>query len=180
MYIVLSSSRWVQQAFYPYAVFFQTVPIIAIAPMLVYWFGFGLKSVAVSAFIASVFPVIANTLAGLLSTDPALEDLFTLYGAGSIARLWKLRLPSALPSILTGLRIAAGLAVIGTVVGEFLVGVLGSREGLGVKVVSGIKYGKIDKVFAAVLLASLLGLALFAAVNLASAVMLRRWHASER
>jgi len=114
--IVLSSSRLVQRAFYPYTVFFQTVPIVAIAPLMVIWFDFGLKAVAISAFVASVFPVIANTLTGLLSTDPALRDLFKLYGASRTATLLKLRLPSALPNIMTGLRIAAGLAVIGAIV----------------------------------------------------------------
>ena len=178
--IGLSASRWVRRAFYPYALFFQTVPIVAIAPLLVIWFEAGLTSVAVSAFIVSVFPVIANTLAGLLGTDPALLDLFQLYGAGKIARLWRLRLPAALPSIVTGLRIAAGLAVIGTVVGEFLVGTLGPSEGLGVKIVGAMKNGRTDLVFAAVLIASLLGLALFAVVNLVGHLMLRRWHASER
>lgn len=178
--VALASSRLVRRAFYPYTLFFQTIPIVAIAPMLVIWFDAGLASVAITAFIVSVFPVIAATLAGLLGTDPALDDLFTLYRAGFWGRLWKLRLPSAVPDILTGLRVAAGLAVIGTVVGEFLVGLLGSGAGLGVKIVSAKKYGRIDEMLAAVLLASLLGLALFGAVNLAGHLMLRRWHASER
>jgi NitT/TauT family transport system permease protein len=178
--IALAASRWVRRAFYPYTLFFQTVPIVAIAPLLVIWFQAGLTSVSVSAFIVSVFPVIANTLAGLLATEPALLDLFQLYGAGPFERLWKLRLPFAMPSIVTGLRVAAGLAVIGTVVGEFLVGTLGDSEGLGVRVVSAMKTGRTDLVFAAVLIASLLGLALFAAVNLAGHLMLRRWHTSEQ
>src|SRR5688572_32333468 len=89
--IALSSSPWVQRALYPYAVFFQTVPIISVAPLLVIWVGFGLKTVVVSAFIVSIFPVIASTLTGLLSTDPALRDLFRLYGASPAAALLKLR-----------------------------------------------------------------------------------------
>jgi NitT/TauT family transport system permease protein len=178
--IALSTSVWIRRAFYPYTIFFQTVPIVAIAPMLVIWLDAGILSVAVSAFIVSVFPVIANTLDGLLSTDPALEDLFRLYGAGAWSRLWKLKLPGAIPSIMTGLRVAAGLAVIGTVVGEFLVGLMGSGEGLGVRIVTAKKYGHIDGVFASVLLASILGLGMFAAVNLADRFLLRHWHASER
>jgi NitT/TauT family transport system permease protein len=176
----LSASPLVRRAVYPYTLFFQTVPIVAIAPLLVLWFDAGLTSVAVSAFIVSVFPVIAGTLTGMLSTDPALVDLFRLYGARRVATLWKLRFPSALPSLFTGLRVAAGLAVIGTVVSEFLVGLLGEDEGLGVKIVGAIKNGRTDRVFAEVLLASLLGLAMFGGVNLASRVALRRWHASER
>jgi NitT/TauT family transport system permease protein len=178
--IALSTSIVIRRAFYPYTVFFQTVPIVAIAPLLVIWFDPGLTSVSISAFVVSVFPVIANTLDGILSTDPALEDLFTLYGSGRLARLWKLRLPAALPNIITGLRVAAGLAVIGTVVGEFLVGMMGSGEGLGVRIVSAKKNGRTDLVFAAVIVASMLGLAMFGAINLAGRLLLRRWHASEK
>jgi NitT/TauT family transport system permease protein len=150
------------------------VPIVAIAPLLVIWFGYGSRAVVAAAFIVSVFPVIANTLAGLLSVDPALRDLFRLYGAGAWARLLKLELPWALPFILTGLRIAAGLAVIGAIVGEFVGG-----GGLGVVVLGAMREQRTDLVFAAILHASALGLALFALVNLASRLALRRWHASE-
>jgi NitT/TauT family transport system permease protein len=173
--VLLSSSRAVQRSLYPYAVFFQTVPVIAIAPLLVIWFGYGMKTVIASAFIVSIFPVIANTLTGILSTDPALRDLFRLYGASGSVTLWKLRFPAALPQILTGLRVASGLAVIGAIVGEFIGG-----EGLGSVVDIARTQQRVDKVFAAVLLASLLGLALFGLINLVSALTLRRWHASEQ
>ena len=178
--ICLAASPLIRRAFYPYTLFFQTVPIVAIAPMLQVWSGAGLRAVAIVAFIVSVFPVIASTLAGLVSTDPALLDLFRLYRAGPIARLWKLRLPWALPQLLTGLRVAAGLSVIGTVVAEFFVGTYGPGEGLGVQLVLFAKYAQVDAVFAGVLLASGLGLALFGCVNLASLLLLRRWHPSER
>ena len=178
--IALSASRLIERAFYPYTVFFQTVPVVAVAPLLVIWFGAGLQSVAISAFVVAVFPVIANTLAGLLSTEPALRDLFQLYGAGRIATLVKLRLPSALPNIVTGLRIAAGLAVIGTIVGEFVAGVLAGRVGLGIMVLEAKRNGRTDLLFAAILMASLLGLAMFGLINAAGHLLLRRWHASER
>jgi NitT/TauT family transport system permease protein len=171
----LSSSRGVQRAFYPYAIFFQTVPLIAVAPLLVIWFGFGLETVIASAFVASVFPVIANTLSGILSTDPPLRDLFKLYGASPLVTLFKLRLPAALPQVFTGLRVSAGLAVVGAIVGEFIAG-----GGLGSVVDVARTQQRIDKVFAAVLLASLLGLGLFGLINLLSYLMLRRWHASEQ
>jgi len=173
--VFLSSSRAIQEAFYPYAVFFQTVPIIAIAPLLVIWFGYGMRTVVASAFIVSIFPVIANTLNGILSTDPALRDLFRLYGASPARTLWKLRFPSALPQILTGLRIAGGLAVIGAIVGEFIGG-----QGLGSVIDIARTQQRTDKVFAAVLLASVLGLALFGLINLVSRLVLRRWHVSEQ
>jgi NitT/TauT family transport system permease protein len=173
--VFLSSSRAIQRAFYPYAVFFQTVPVIAIAPLLVIWFGYGTRTVIASAFVVSIFPVIANTLSGILSTDPALRDLFKLYGASTPVTLFKLRFPAALPQILTGLRVASGLAVIGAIVGEFIGG-----QGLGSVVDVARTQQRVDKVFAAVLLASVLGLALFGLINLVSHVTLRRWHQSEQ
>jgi NitT/TauT family transport system permease protein len=172
--IALASSRWVERAFYPYAIFFQVVPIVAIAPLLVIWFDYGIRAVIAAAFIVSVFPVIANTLAGLQSVDPALVDLFRLYGASRTARLVKLSLPWALPQIWTGLRVAAGLAVIGAIVGEFVGG-----GGLGVVVLGAMREQRTDLVFATVLHAAGLGLALFAAVSFASRLSLRRWHSQE-
>lgn len=177
--VVLSSSRWIERAFYPYAVFFQTVPIIAIAPLLVVTLGAGFRAAAVSAFIVSIFPVIANTLAGLLGTDPALRDMFRLYGAGPVSTLAKLRLPSATPSIVTGLRIAAGLAVIGTIVGEFVSGTTQGSPSLGQIVLVAINRFKTDLVFATILAASVLGLALFGAVNLLGWLLLRHWDVAE-
>ena len=171
--IAMSSAPWVQRAFYPYAVFFQTVPIVAIAPLLVIWFGWD-RTVVASAFIVSIFPIIANTLTGLLSTDPALRDLFRLYDAKRLVTLFKLRLPFALPHIMTGLRIAAGLAVIGAIVGEFITG-----AGIGGSIMVSRQQNRVDKVFAGLLLASLLGIVLFMVINLVSRLALRHWHASE-
>ncbi|APR88048.1 Hydroxymethylpyrimidine ABC transporter, transmembrane component [Minicystis rosea] len=178
--VALASSRPLERALYPYTVFLQTVPIVAIAPLLVLWFGPGLRAVAVSALIASIFPVIANTLAGLRSVDPSLRDLFRLYGAGRLATLLKLELPAALPSIVTGLRVASGLAVIGTIVGEFVAGFSEDGAGLGITVLAAKRELKTDLLFAAVLAASLLGLAIFGAVNLGGWWLLRRWHPSEK
>jgi NitT/TauT family transport system permease protein len=180
MALVLASNAWIRRAFAPYMVFFQTVPIIAIAPMLSIWLDPGLKAVAACAFIVSVFPVVANTLAGLVSTDPALLDMFRLYGAGPLSSMFKLRFPSALPSVFTGLQVSAGLTVIGTVVAEFLVGELGAAQGLGVVIVSASHNGHSDRVFAAVLLASALGLAMFGTVSMVRRLVLANWHASAR
>lgn len=173
--LLLSANRWIRQSFYPFAVFFQTVPIIALAPMMIIWLGYGAPTVRGAACIASIFPIIANTYAGIVSTDPALRDLFRLYGAGWFATTLKLRLPAALPSIFTGLRIAAGLAVIGAIVGEFI-----TNGGLGEIILTSQTQQKTEKLFAAVILASLLGLGLVSAVNLLSWLTLRHWHASER
>lgn len=172
--IALTSARWVQRMFYPYAVLFQTIPIIAIAPMLIIWVGFGMPTVIASAFLVSVFPVIANAVSGLLSTDPAMLDLFRLYGAGRGAALMKLRLPFALPAILTGLRVAAGLSVIGAIVGEFITG-----GGIGSIIDAARTQQRVDRAVAALILASGLGIGLFGFVNLLSRLTLRHWHASE-
>ncbi|HEX8322958.1 MAG TPA: ABC transporter permease [Tepidisphaeraceae bacterium] len=173
--VALSSGGLVRRAFYPYAVFFQTVPIIAVAPLLVIWFGFDQGAVIASAFVASVFPVIANTLSGLMSVDAPLVDLFRLYRARPLAALVKLRLPFALPQIFTGLRVAAGLSVIGAIVGEFITG-----SGLGGLIQVARQQRKIDKVFATLLVTSLLGVAMFAMINAVARLTLRHWHASER
>jgi NitT/TauT family transport system permease protein len=178
--VALSASRVLRRALYPYTIIFQTVPIISIAPLLVIWIGEGIGSLTVCTVVVSIFPIIANTLVGLLSTDPALLDLFRLYGAGRWGTFYKLRLPWALPYVFSGLRVAAGLAVIGTVVAEVFVGYIVEGAGLGVKIVAAAKVGRADLTFASVLLACLLGLALFGAVNLTAWLALRRWHASEQ
>jgi NitT/TauT family transport system permease protein len=172
--VLFSLSRWLERGLYPYALFLQTVPIVAVAPLLVLWFGPGLCAVAVSAFIVSVFPIIANTLAGLRSVDPRLSDLFRLYGAGLADTVLKLRLPSAIPSMLTGYKVASGLSVIGAIVGEFVAGFSEGNAGLGITVLSAYRQLRTDLLFAAVLLASLLGLSLFALVSGASTLLLRR------
>ncbi|MGE0632753.1 MAG: ABC transporter permease [Pseudobdellovibrionaceae bacterium] len=171
---LLTLSPKLRAAFLPYALFFQTVPIIAIAPVLVIWFGFGYPTVIASAFICSLFPIIASTLLGLLSTDKNLVDLLKFYKASPVQAFLKLKLPSALPQIFSGLKIAAGLAVIGAVVGEFIGG-----GGLGSVVDAARTQQKLDKVFAAVLVSSFIGLLFFVLVNWLAWIFLHRWHASE-
>ena len=169
---MLSLSPMLRRAFLPYATFFQTVPIVALAPVLVIWFGFGRPTVIASAFIVSIFPIIANSILGIESTIPRLEDLFRLKRASRFATLWKLQLPSAVPAIFAGLRIASGLAVIGAIVGEFIAG-----GGLGEVVDAARTQQRLDKVFAAVLLSSCLGLILVILIDLASRLTLRSWYA---
>jgi len=176
--VVLSASRGLERALYPYTVVLQTVPIVAIAPLLVLWFGPGPRAVTVAAFIVSVFPVVANALTGLQSVDPALRDLFRLYGAGRWRTLATLSLPSALPHIFTGLRVAAGLAVIGAVVGEMVAGYAEDAPGLGILVMTAYKQLQTDLLFASVLGSTALGVALFGLVGLVGDRLLRRWHAS--
>ena len=177
---LLGSFRFLERAFYPYTLFLQTVPIVTIAPLLVLWFGSGSAAVAVAAFIVSVFPVITGTISGMRSVDPNLLDLFRLYGATRLSILTKLEIPAALPQTVTGLRVASGLAVIGAIVGEFVAGFADESPGLGIVVLTAYRQLKTDLLFAAVLGSSALGLALFASVQLAGHLLLRRWHPSAR
>lgn len=150
--LIMASNRWLHEALYPYAVFFQTVPLIAVAPILVIWFGFGQPTVVAASVIASIFPIIANSSAGLQSVPRPLLDLFRLYGASDLKVLMSLRLPYAVPQILTGVKVASGLAMIGAIVGEFIAG-----GGLGGLVDMSRTQQRLDRVFAAVILASFLG-----------------------
>ncbi len=171
---VLGASRWIERGVYPLTLLFQMVPLVAIAPVLVIWLDNGAPAVIASSAIVSVFPVIASTLAGLRGADPLLEELFDLHRASRWQRWTRLQVPSAIPSILTGLRIAAGLATIGAVVGEFVAGFSSDAAPLGMVITASQREFRTDRVFAAVLLASLVGFALFGAVSLL-AVATSRW-----
>ncbi len=150
--LLLYSVPWARKTVFPYAVLFQTVPIVAIAPLLVIWFGYGLNTVIVSSWIVSVFPMITNTLAGFDSVSKNQIDLFKVYNASRSDIFFKLRLPASVPHILTGLKISSGLAVVGSVVGEFI-----SGTGLGALIDSARMQQRIDLVFASVLASSLIG-----------------------
>jgi NitT/TauT family transport system permease protein len=172
--LLLAASPLIRRMFYPYAIFFQTVPVIAIAPLLVIWFGYGLPTIVAASFIVSVFPVIANSVMGLTSTDPLLLDLFRINTASKSQTLFHLRLPYALPQIMGGFKIAAGLSVIGAIVGEFITG-----SGLGGLVDTARNQQRIDRVFAAVFLAAVLGVLFFALVTVVNRFFLRHWRESE-
>jgi NitT/TauT family transport system permease protein len=144
------------------------VPIIAIAPLLVIWFGFGDPTVRASAFIVSLFPILANTLTGLQETDPHLKELFRLYKPSPWQLVLKLQIPSAVPYILTGIRISAGLAVIGAIVGEFIAG-----GGLGALIDAARTQQRVDLVFSGVLMSSVLALSLVFAIEALSRLLLR-------
>lgn len=175
---LLGLSRFLERGFYPLTLLLQMVPLVALAPILVVWLGYGQRAVIAAAAIVALFPVIANTLGGMRSVDRDLEELFTLCRAGTFSRWWRLRLPAAVPSIVTGLRIAAGLAVIGAIVGEFVSAYAGDRAPLGMVIVSAMKEYRTDLMFGAIGLAAIVGFALFGIVNLGGWLLLRRWHAS--
>lgn len=171
----LSLSRTVERSVYPLTLLFQMVPLVAIAPLLVVWFGYGRPAILASTVVVAVFPVIANTLSGLRGTDNGLVELFASLRASRFQTWWSLSLPSAVPSIVTGLRIAAGLATIGTITGEFLAGIGGENAPLGIQITTALKSFQTDRVFVCVLLAALVGFALFFAVSLVSRSVLARW-----
>lgn len=158
-----------RRAILPFCVFFQTVPIIAIAPLLVIWFGFGETTVKASAFIVSLFPILANTLTGLQETDHLLREMFALYKPSRWKTIIKLQVPSAIPYILTGLRISVGLATIGAIVGEFIAG-----GGLGSLIDSARTQQRVDLVFSGVIASSVLALFLVLSIDLISGLLLRR------
>jgi len=152
--VLFSLSDFLRKSVLPFAVFFQTVPIIAIAPLLVIYFGFGMPTVIAAAFIVSIFPIIANTLLGLEGVSKGEQELFKLYGATATQRLWKLQFPTAYASIYAGLKVSIGLAIIGAIAGEFVAG-----GGLGAMIDSARTQQRIDIVFAALGLLSIMGLA---------------------
>ena len=127
--LLFAQSRWVRKMLYPYTLLLQTVPIIAIAPLILMWVGAGIPAVILIAFIISVSPVIANTTQGLISVDENLVHLFLMHNASSRQLLFKLRLPHAVPSLFVGIRIASGIAVVGAIIGELFAG--SSRVGEG-------------------------------------------------
>lgn len=174
--IAFSQSSWIRTSCYPYAIFLQTVPIMAIAPLIILWCGTGFHSVVLVAFIISLFPIITNVTAGLLSVDPDLIDLFRLNNASRWQVLWKLRLPNSVPAMCVGAKTSSGLAVVGSIVGEFFAGYSEKWFGLGYLIPNWKTFLKTDAMFAGILASTLLGLAIFAMVNVISATILARWY----
>jgi len=175
---VLAASRFLMRGLYPIATLLQMVPLVAIAPLLVVWCGYGTRTAVASAAIVSVFPVLAATLDGMRGTDRGLTELFSTLRASRVQRWWKLELPWAVPSIVTGLRVAAGLSVIGAIVGEFVGAFAGDESPVGIIILSAMRENRTELVFAAVGTAAAVGFMLFGAVSLGGWALLRRWHAS--
>lgn len=173
--IVFAHSRVVRQAFFPYAIFLQTVPIVAVAPLIISWLGPGWSSIILIAFIVGVFPVIANVTEGILTIEPSLRELFALNRATWWQTLLKLELPHAIPNLLTGARTSAGLSVIGAIVGEFFAGASTRAQGLGYLIPQRITWLKNDEAFAAVFSATLLGVAMFTLVGVVRRGILHRF-----
>lgn len=170
-------SRIVELSLYPYAVILQVTPIVAIAPLLLIYLPQE-AAVLACAWIVAFFPVLANTTQGFNSVDRNLADLFRLYGASRSQVLWYLKFPSALPHMLTGLRIAGGLSLIGAVVAEIAAGSAGAGSGLAYRIAESGYRLNIPRMFAALLLLSVAGIVIYFALAAFSHLLLRRWHES--
>ena len=173
--LLFSQSRIIERGLYPYAIFLQTVPIVAIAPLVILWIGYGIYGVVAVSFIISLFPIIANTTTGLTAIHPELLDLFALNNASRWQILLKLRIPSAVPNMLTGAKVSSGLSVIGAIVGEFFAGYGTEDFGLGYLITLTNGQVKTDYLFACILFCTLLGLCIFTLVNVLSNFLLARW-----
>ena len=179
--MVFAQSRWVRRMLYPYTILLQTVPIVAIAPLILMWAGPGIFSVMLVTFIICLAPIIANTTQGMISVERNLVDMFLMNNATRAQVLFKLRLPHAMPSIFAGVRISSGIAVIGAITGELFAG--SARVGVG-----GIGYSiqyasaqlETDYLFALVVAATLLGFVFFFAVMWVEWYFLHHWHESAR
>jgi NitT/TauT family transport system permease protein len=175
--IAFNQSRLIEHSFYPYAVILQVTPVVAIAPLLLIYLP-QQAAVLACAWIVAFFPVLANTTLGLNSVDHNLADLFRLYGASRWQVLWELKLPAALPNMLAGLKIAGGLSLIGAVVAEIAAGSAGAGSGLAYRIAESGYRLNIPRMFAALLLLSVAGIAIFFLLSALSHLALRRWHES--
>lgn len=175
--ILFTRSKWIERAFYPYAVILQVTPIIAIAPLMLIYMEPN-SAVLLCAWIVAFFPILSNTTLGLLSADHNLRSLFELYRAGPMQTLWHLNLKAALPYFLSGLKIGGGLSLIGAIVGEFTAGTGGQGSGLAYRILEAQYRLNIPRLFAALVLISLTGIIIFLVLSTLSHLLLRKWHES--
>ena len=177
--VLFSQSRIIEMALYPYAVILQVTPVVAIAPLIVIWVGFERIDLAllILAWIVAFFPILSSTTLGPRSADHNLVDLFRLHGATHWQILSRLRLPSALPYLLNGMKTSGGLALIGTVVAEYGAG-SGTATGLAWRIVEAGNRLQIARMFAALFLLALLGVTIFFTLALLEFLVLRKWHES--
>ena len=176
--LLFSRSRILEVSLFPYAVILQVTPIVAIAPLIIIWVRQPFLALLVCAWIVAFFPIVSNTTVGLNSADRNLAALFRLYGASPGQTLRLLRMPTALPYFLAGLRISGGLALIGAVVAEFVAGTGGAETGLAFRILEAGYRLAIPRLFAALFLLSLTGIVIYLALDLLSRALLRHWHES--
>ena len=179
--LIFAQWNWLRRMLYPYTILLQTVPVIAIAPLILMWIGSGTGAVTVVAFIICLAPIIANTTQGLVSVDRNLVDLFLMHKASPAQILFKLRLPHAMPDLFVGVRISAGISVIGAITGELFAG--SSRVGqggLGYSILYASAQLQTAYLFALVIAATVLGFLFFFLVMFVEWYFLHSWHQSSR
>ena len=176
--MLMHQAKWIENSLYPWAIVLQTVPILALTGVLSFFFGFALTSRTIVCVIISFFPIVSNTLFGLQSVDRGMHELFTLHRPGRLTRLWKLELPAALPAMFTGLRNAAGLSVIGAIVGEFFFKQGNAGLGTHLSVFQSRLEG--ERLWATTLVASLLGIIVFVFFGWLSRRVVGRWYQPKR
>jgi len=176
--VLFAQSKWIELSFFPYAVILQVTPVVAIAPLIIIWVKNIPLSLLICAWIIAFFPIVSNTTLGLNSTDHNLLSLFELYGASRRQVFWYLRLPSALPYFLGGLRISGGLALIGAIVAEFVAGTGGIQSGLAYRILESGYTLQIPRMVAALLMVTGTGISIFLALTAVNYLALRRWHES--
>jgi len=176
--IIFTQSKWLEKSLFPYAVILQVTPVVSIAPLIIIWVGDINLSLLICAWIVAFFPILSNTIMGLNSADHNLVNLFQLYRASRWQTLRYLRLPASLPYFLGGLKISGGLALIGAVVAEFVAGTGGSASGLAYRILESGYRLQIPRMFAALLLISLSGIAIFFLTSWIAHLALRHWHES--
>jgi NitT/TauT family transport system permease protein len=172
--VAMAASSLVRAAIQPWAVILQVTPVVAIAPLIIIWVNQPFAALVVCATIIAFFPILSNTAAGLAATPPELLDLFRLNGATRAQTLFLLRLPSALPYFLTGLRISGTLALVGAVVAEFVAGSGGFASGLAYRIIEASYRLEIPRMFAALVLLAITGIVIYAALGLLSTILLRK------
>ncbi len=172
--VIMSQAKVFERALFPYLVTLQAVPILAITPLIIFWFGTDQTSRIVVCVIISLFPIIVNTLFGLQSADRGMHELFTLHHASRLTRLRKLMFPAALPAIFAGLRISAGLSVIGSIVGDFFFG--RGEVGVGQLIRRYANQLQGEELIAAVILSSALGVTVFLAFGWLQSLVIGRWY----
>lgn len=177
--MLFALSRWVEIGLFPFAIVLQVTPIVAIAPLILIFVDSTTAALLICAWIVAFFPILSNTVAGLRSADLNLRDLFKLYRASPWQTLRHLLIPSALPYFIAGLKIAGGLSLIGAVVAEFTAGAAGKETGLASRILEASFRTEIPKMFAALVLVSLTGIAIFLVFNLVAKLVLGKWHESE-
>ncbi|MEN0086977.1 MAG: ABC transporter permease [Pseudomonadota bacterium] len=176
--VLFTQSRLIEQSLSPYAVILQVTPVIAIAPLIRIYVDSATVQLLLCAWIVAFFPILSNTTLGLNSVDHNLRDLFKIYGASRWQRLRYLQLPAALPYFMGGLRIAGGLALIGAVVAEFVIGVGGTGNGLAARILESGYRLNIPRLYAALIVIALAGVAIYLFTGWLSHVTLRKWHES--